>query len=567
LLFTERFINLIIKILNNKNMQALKSFLKKPWVIVAIVLIVVVVVYLFATSGKKSPYEFAEARLGDVSQEVSVTGKVNPAESVDLAFEKSGKVASIAVSVGDKVAAGQVLANLTNSDLAAQLAQAQASLDKEVINLAELKAGTRSEELQIAQTSVSNAEKTLTDAQNNLANVRNKAAVDLDNYYEDVRDILNDAYLKADDAVNKQADELFSNDNSDNPELTFYTGTQAELDAESNRKKARLELTQFKQELDSLSASQSAKDLALVNGENHLRVISDFLNSASVAVNEAINLSSANQTNYKYYINAGRTNVNAAQTSISAQKQYIATQKATNQSNLTTAETTVNTAQSTLATAKDQLALKTAGSTSEQIAAQEAQIKYARANVQNYQAALSKTVIVSPLNGIITKKDAKTGEIVAANANVISVLSIAKFEIEANVSENEIAKVSIGDPVSMTLDALGPNEKFVGRIIKIDPAETIVSGVIYYKVTSVFDNEDVKIKSGMTVNLDIQTDKKENVLILPYYVVKGSNGDKYVRVLEDGKEKEKIVKTGLEGETMIEIVEGLKEGEKVIASN
>jgi HlyD family secretion protein len=187
--------------------------------------------------------------------------------------------------------------------------------------------------------------------------------------------------------------------------------------------------------------------------------------------------------------------------------------------------------------------------------------------VQNYQAALSKTVIVSPLSGVITKKDAKTGEIVAANANIISILSAAKFEIEANVSENEIAKVSIGDPVSMTLDALGPNEKFVGRIIKIDPAETIVSGVIYYKVTSVFDNEETKIKSGMTVNLDIQTDKKENVLILPYYVVKGSNGDKYVRVLEDGKEKEKIVKTGLEGETMIEIVEGLKEGEKVIASN
>jgi len=110
---------------------------------------------------------------------------------------------------------------------------------------------------------------------------------------------------------------------------------------------------------------------------------------------------------------------------------------------------------------------------------------------------------------------------VAANAAVISVLSNAKFEIEANVSENEIAEVSLADPVAITLDVLGPSEKFSGRIIKIDPAETIVSGVVYYKVTSVFDVEDVKIKSGMTANLDIQTDKKENVLYLPYYVVKG----------------------------------------------
>jgi multidrug efflux pump subunit AcrA (membrane-fusion protein) len=90
--------------------------------------------------------------------------------------------------------------------------------------------------------------------------------------------------------------------------------------------------------------------------------------------------------------------------------------------------------------------------------------------------------------------------------------------------------------------------------------------VIYYKATSVFDVEDARIKSGMTVNLDIQTDKKEDVLYLPYYVVKERNGDRYVQVLENGKLKEKIIKTGLEGETMIEIIEGLAEGEKVVVA-
>jgi len=546
----------------------MKTLLKKPWFIITVIVIVAIaIIYFFIAGNKKSAYEFAEAQLGSIYQEVSVTGKVKPAESVDLAFEKSGKISSLAIAVGDQVIVGQLLASLANSDLVAQLAQAQASLDKEVIKLAELKTGTRSEELKIVQTNAANAEKTLADARNNLVNVQNKATIDLDNYYSDVKDILNDVYLDSDDAVNKQTDELFFNDNSENPELTFYTGNQAKSDTESKRKIARVELAQFKQEIDSLSSIQNSLDTALVKGENHLRAILDFLNSASVAVNEASNLSSTNQTNYKYYINTSRTNVNAAQTSISTQKQYIATQKATNQSNITTAETAVNTAQSSLAAAQDQLALKIAGSTSEQIAAQEAQIKYARANVQNYQSALSKTAIHSPLDGIITKNDLKMGEIVSANTNVISILSVSKFEIQANVSENEIAKISLGDSVGMTLDALGPNEKFAGRIVMIDPAETVVSGVIYYKITSVFDSENTKIKSGMTVNMDIQTDKKENVLTLPYYVVKGSNGDKYVQVLEAGKLKEKTVKTGLEGETMIEIIEGLKEGEKVIASS
>lgn len=548
--------------------EKIKNILKRPLYIILITAAVLALWGIFAywRGSQKATYELVEVARGEIIQQVSVTGKVKPADSVNLAFEKSGKVANITVSVGDKVAAGQRLAVLNNSDLVAQLAQAQASLDKEIVKLSELKSGTRPEELQIAQTTVLNAAKTLADAQANLVNVKSKAEVDLNNYYDDVKDILNDVYIKADDAVNKQTDELFINDNSDSPDLTFYTGSQSGSDAKSKRRLAGLELAQFKAEIDSLPTSQGGLDLALTKGENHLKVILDFLNSVSLAVNEATNLSSTNQTNYKYYVNAGRTNVNTALTSLSTQKQYIAAQKATNQSDITTAETSVNTDKSSLAAAQDELSLKQAGSTADEIAAQSAQIKYAQANVQNYEAALAKTVIFSPLNGLVTKKDMEVGEIVTANALVISVLSTTKFEIEANVSENEIAKINLGDLVSLTLDALGPTEKFAGKIIAIDPAETVVSGVIYYKVASIFDADDARIKSGMTVNMDIQTDKKDNVLILPYYVVKSRDGEKYVQVLANGQAVERIVKTGLEGETMIEISDGLQAGEKVIVS-
>lgn len=534
-------------------LERIKNTLKRPLYITLIIVVVLAVWGIIAWRGsQKTTYELVETARGEIIQQVSVTGKVKPADSVDLAFEKSGKVAVISVNVGDKVAVGQRLAILSNLDLVAQLAQAQASLDKEIVKLAELKSGTRPEELQIAQTAVTNAERT-------LADVLSKAETDLNNYYDDVKDILSDAYVNADDAVNKQTDELFNNDNSSDPQMSFYSGSQATSDAEWQRRVAGTELAQFKQELDALASDRVSLDSALIKGQAHLDKILDFLNSVSLAVNDSTGLSATNLTNYKYYVNTGRTNVNTALTAISTQSQSIAAQKATNQSN-------VSTAQNTLAAAQDQLALKQAGSTAEAIAGQEAQVKYARANVQNYEAALGKTVIFSPLNGIVTKKDVEVGEIVAANATVISVLSVAKFEIEANVSENEIAKINLGDAVVMTLDALGPAEKFVGKIIAIDPAETVVSGVIYYKVTSVFDAEDSRIKSGMTVNMDIQTDKKANVLILPYYVVKGRNGEKYVQILDNGQAVERIVKTGLEGETMIEITDGLQAGEKVIVS-
>jgi len=163
----------------------------------------------------------------------------------------------------------------------------------------------------------------------------------------------------------------------------------------------------------------------------------------------------------------------------------------------------------------------------------------------------------------------KNQELLLALQQGISISSrpFAKFAGEFNVSETEIAKVKLQDRAEMTLDALGPEEKFEGKIIEIDPAETVVSGVIYYQIKSVFDARDERIKPGMTVNLDIVTAQKENVLSLPYFVVKQSNGGKYVEVLKNGQRERKTIQTGLEGETMVEITSGLDEGEKVISSN
>jgi HlyD family secretion protein len=179
------------------------------------------------------------------------------------------------------------------------------------------------------------------------------------------------------------------------------------------------------------------------------------------------------------------------------------------------------------------------------------------------QTNIDKTILKAPVSGTITAVEKKKGETAQMNAAIISMINSGQYQIEANISETDIAKIKLHDTCEMTLDALGPKEKFTGQIVKIDPAETIVSGVIYYKITSIFDSEDGRIKSGMTVNMDIVTEIQSNVIMLPYYVIKQRNGDKYVLVMENGKAAEKIIMTGLEGETMVEIISGLKEGEEV----
>ena len=507
--------------------------------------------WYYSSSSNKSLYELTTVKKGDISQEVSITGRVKPAQSVDLAFERSGRVARVNITVGDKVTAGQTLAILNNADLAAQVAQARASLAKEQINLDEMIKGTRPETLRIAATTVANAEKT-------LADVLSKAETDLNNYYDDVKDILNNAYIKVDDAVNVQTDELFTNDNSTNPKLSFYTGSQAASDAEWKRQVAGAELAKFKQELDTLASDRASLDIALTKSKAHLDIISDFLNSAGVAVNESTGLSAANLANYKSYVNTGRTNVNTALTAINTQSQSIAAQKSTNQSN-------ISTAQNTLAAAQDELKFQQAGSTPEEISAQQAQVQYAKANVDGAQAALSETVISSPINGTVTRQDAKAGEIAAANTAVISVMSAAQFEIEADIPEADIAKVKIGDAATVTLDAYGNNVIFDAKVIKIDPAEIIIDGVATYKTTFQFIKEDGRIKSGMTANIDILTAKKSGVLIIPQRALFQQGNEQFVQLNAGlNKLEQRKVVVGLKGsDGNAEIISGLDENDQI----
>lgn len=572
------------------------NFIKKPVVIALLIVALGGAIggYIYFGGDNAPAYDFIVAEKRDLIQEVSVTGRVKPAESVGLAFEKSGKVSRVYADAGDKVGAGQTLVALENSELAAQLTQAQstvksaeaslaqyeAALLKELTKLDELKRGTRLEEIQIAETKVANAKKALTDAKINLANMKSKAEVDLDNLYGDVPDILQDALAKADDALHKQIDELFTGDDSNNPQLSFMiSNSQAEIDVEFQRLLAGRELQSLEADIGSLTTDQTSLDAALGSVENRLVVMRDFLARLLDAVNFAAGISQSSINTYKANINTARTNVIAAITDINGQKQAIATQKVANQKNIAADEGKVNDAENALSSAEAELSLKRAGSTGEQIAAQEAQVKQAEANVaaqraqishalasvQNIQAQIAKTILRAPISSVITIQNAKVGEIVSANTVIVSLISEAKFEIEANVPEADIAKVSAGNTSLVTLDAYGRDVVFEAKVVAVDPAETIVDGVATYKATFQFTKEDERVKSGMTANIDIASDSRENVIVVPQRAIVRKNGDQFVRIVNGESFKEVKVETGLRGsDGNIEIISGISEGDRII---
>lgn len=498
------------------------SFFKSNFILIIIIFAVLAGggYWLWGRSSEEPKEEIVTVTRGTIAQEVSVTGRVKPAESVSLAFERSGRVASVAVDVGSRVFVGQVLASLANADLAASLAEAEANVKKEEAKLAELKRGTRPEEIAVQEVKVREARQALLDA-------------------------IQDAYRKADDAIRNKVDQFIDNSRTASPHVTV-TVPDGSLRAsvENGRVLREISLVSWASALAVLSVADDLPIEAL-RARTELSAIRSFLDSAALLLASAVPSSSISQST----INGYRTDVTTART------------------NVNTAIDNLASAESDLAVKTSELALKRAGTAPEQIAAQEAALEQVRAKVASANAELGKTRIISPLRGIVTEKNAHVGEIVSAQFAVFSLNSDAAFAIEANVPEADIAKIKTGNRARVTLDAYGSDVVFGAAITHIDPAETIVDGVATYRVEFQFVREDSRIKSGMTANIDIETAKKEGVLLLPQRALIRKNGDTVVRVRKVGGVREVPVKTGLRGtDGMVEIFEGLSEGDAVVIS-
>ncbi len=506
----------------------------KKVVLPIIILLAIFGAYFYFKGDGTPAYDFVFVKRKNLIQEVSVIGNVRPVQEVKLAFEKGGKTSEIYVKVGENVNIGDTLVVLDSSELSAKLAQARASLATEQANLNEYLRGTRQEEIIIKEAELKKEEQ------------------DLKNYYSSVLDVVYIGYNKSDDAVRTQIDEMFINDEI-SPILSFSTAAQTKLTAETQRKSLTAILDNWLLDINSINinSSENILDQALINAKTKMILVRNFLDTMMDAVNNSLSLSQTVINSYKANINTARTNINTAISSVNTQEQDVASQKIT------------------VEKIKKELDLKLAGKTPEEIAAQEAKVEQARANVLDYESQLTKSILRSPIRGVVTKQDAKVGQIAAANTLIVSIISRADFQIETNIPEADIAKVKIGDKAKVTLDAYGNDVIFETKVINIEPAETIIEGMATYKATLQFNEEDERILSGMTANIDIVTAKKDNVLALPYRAISISDSGKFVSVLSiDGETIiEKRIETGIRGlDGNIEIVSGLKEGERVISN-
>lgn len=204
-----------------------------------------------------------------------------------------------------------------------------------------------------------------------------------------------------------------------------------------------------------------------------------------------------------------------------------------------------------------------------------ADIQQASATLRNNLANLRYCRIVSPVDGVVISKNVEVGQTVASSFQTPTLFEVAqdltKMRIEASVSEADIGKVKQGQDVDYTLDGY-PDKVFKGVVSQVRLASTTTNNVVTYTVVVDVNNPDGILIPGMTANIEIITNKKENILTVPHAALKfvpQNHKEKYekqgVWVLRKRKPVRVSIETGISDDFVTEVSSSeLQEGDVVI---
>jgi HlyD family secretion protein len=147
-----------------------------------------------------------------------------------------------------------------------------------------------------------------------------------------------------------------------------------------------------------------------------------------------------------------------------------------------------------------------------------AQLQQAMAELDRARVNLGYTNIYSPIDGVVISRNVDVGQTIAASLQSPTLFAIAndltKMQVHANVDEADIGSISEKADVRFTVDAY-PNELFRARIAEIRLSPQTVQNVVTYSVILGIDNPELKLKPGMTANITITVDRRDNVLRMP----------------------------------------------------
>lgn len=618
------------------------------------------------------PVSVASVQVRDIVQTYSAVGSVESPDNIDISPKVTGRIEAVAVTIGDNVRRGQMIARLDPSEVEAEVRRQQASVAEaryrlsqaqinsnpalvavlseirrqqaELVNaqnaykqalasdkaqhsgalanvndaagrIKNAQAGVNSEQATFNQAKESYAEQiaaaqaAVTDAEGRVKSA--EAAIDSaeadynqakENYdkqvaaaQSNVTDVQGRVEAAEATISSAGADIRSAQADLDNAQTKYnrvyslykqaFIAAQEVDDARAVVKVAQANLDAKKQALESAKAQKSSAlaqkqsaqkqaDIVVTKGKADIEVARTKVaqaraarDSARAQQDAAEKQASIARTKGNADVEVARSKVaqaRAAQDSAEAQRNAAREQVkvigSKSDVDIDAARTRVSQAQASLKEAQSNMALKS--SSAQNLAALQAVVDAAEAELRAARSRLSDTVLTSPIDGVVTARKLDAGAVAAPGSTIVTVQSLRAVWVMFPVPEEISRQISVGQNVEVTFDAF-PKRKFVSRISRINPAADMQSR--QFSVRLVMDNPGNLIKPGMFARINLTTQRIQNAIVVPREAVQLKGDDATIVVVDKNNETEKRdVKIGASDPQGYQITEGIEPGEKVV---
>jgi HlyD family secretion protein len=498
----------------------------------------------------------ARVTRASVTSGVTSTGSLTAITEQNLGFSQGGQLTSVAVRVGDRVTAGQVLATIDDYALRQTLAQQQAQLTSQQAVLGRLVNGTQ----------VSGAQSSLGQAQEILDATREQV------------DATEDADRSAVDRAEKQLSvEKKALDQAKDQRSIVKSAcgdSDSDDDSDSSLSESAQKALKELQDGDTDAAASALPDLSALLAPSSGSSCEQQVAAADTAV-----------------INAQRQ-VEASRTTLEAARQRQDVDAASGRVSIENSRQGVVTAQNTLESASSdrpfnidqQRALVANGEALVRAAQRDVDDATLRAPVEGTVSAINGTVgeFLSPSSGttaLAPGSDAAIpgaesgGTPAAGGAATVTRPGGSQFIVLEDVNrlqavlpfeESDASQISPGQRVTVGFDAI-PDLTRDGSVLSVAPSGTAISGIISYYVTVVLNEGDPRLKDGQTARATVVTQQVDNVLSVPNAAVRRQGSDSTVVVIgPNGEQRPVTFQAGVVGAERTQVISGLFDGQEVV---
>ncbi len=179
----------------------------------------------------------------------------------------------------------------------------------------------------------------------------------------------------------------------------------------------------------------------------------------------------------------------------------------------------------------------------------------AQARVDAARATLEQMYLIAPFSAIVTEAYPLPGDRVSPGTLGFRLDDLSELLVDVEVSEVDINSVRIGQPVTLTFDAVYGKE-YQGKVVKVTQAGQAIQGVVNFTVTVQILDPDDQVKPGMTAAVTIVVNELEDVVLIPNRSVRLVDGKRVVYVLRNGQPVQTLVRLGQSSDTMSVLVDG-----------